>query len=493
MKRFFLALTLLPAVLAGCARNCYLVEIRPQDEGFQRQLTCWRESGQDRQKANFPAEELARLKNIYPHGEGPDQEGKHRFSRTFTGKPPDDVGGAGACTRLESPLGILWIYVERFRGADDLPDVLARRRQAVDRLVDILIGWCRAEIGRDPRLPALERFLDGDLRKDLHHLTLSVQMAAKAREEKRDLVELLVRVGQYLRERGYLGPDDLPVVARAVALSDATPVLAHVQRLLASKMGVPRGEPIPACLDFLADQQRAAASFKKYAASDDFRRRSGWRPPAAPADKPKDAQAERPDESGDEKEQADGGAFMGHLVGEAFIRLDLGPADELTVELACRRQPFETNGKWEEGEGTAGQAHSGTQAKSGTQAGGGTQPGSGIVRWTAKLDRQIVLPVLCYASWSTPAEAEQKAHFGRVILAGRELASYVLWYRGLTPEERSEWDHRLIARCKPGADLRGLIEGFRFSDEIPARGERKKEDPSDRSAPARELILKAIN
>ena len=133
---------------------------------------------------------------------------------------PDDVGGYGTFTQWDSPLGSVSIYVERFRGNDDLSAVLKRREATADRIVELVVAWLAKELKGEPQWPALQRFLqEEDLRRDLHNLTiyaLSMGLAHKA-EKTDESVDPYVRILQYLVEHGYLKPDDIPEIGRAIA------------------------------------------------------------------------------------------------------------------------------------------------------------------------------------------------------------------------------------------------------------------------------------
>ena len=78
--------------------------------------------------------------------------------------------------------------------------------------------------------------------------------------------EFLVRAGLYLCERGYFSSKDIPMLARAAVADDRGPLLQHVQRLLARKMGVADGQPLPVSLAFLGDQEKLKASLRSTSA-----------------------------------------------------------------------------------------------------------------------------------------------------------------------------------------------------------------------------------
>ena len=162
---------ILVVFLTGCPHDCFEVEVRPAGQTFQRKLTGWHLDGEnDKEVQPLSAEQLARIGRLYPKRETPDNASKHVFSGQFTDRTPADVGGAGFYTHFTSPLGSTSCYVERFRGKDDLESQLSQRRQAAEKLTDLVIGWLTAELGRDPNFPRLKKFLDEDLRRDLKNL-----------------------------------------------------------------------------------------------------------------------------------------------------------------------------------------------------------------------------------------------------------------------------------------------------------------------------------
>ena len=65
----------------------------------------------------------------------------------------------GGFTNFVSSLGTGWIYVERFRGNDNLLSRINQATQAADQLVDLLVSWSRVELGKHPKYANLRRFL----------------------------------------------------------------------------------------------------------------------------------------------------------------------------------------------------------------------------------------------------------------------------------------------------------------------------------------------
>jgi hypothetical protein len=442
--------------LTGCEHDCFEVEVRPAGQAFQRKLTCWHVGGEnDEEVRPLSSEQLVRIGQLYPKRDTPDAAKKQVFSGQFTDRTPADVGGAGFYTHFTSPLGNTSCYVERFRGNDDLESQLSQRRRATEQLTDLVVGWLTAELGRDPNFPPLKKFLDEDFRRDLKNLGVyEFTGRAMADYQKESNDEFVIRAALYLCERGYFSPKDIPMLARAVAADKSGPLLEHVQRLLARKMGVADQRPLPASLAFLGDQERLKASFEKYVRSTDLfhKRLAQW----------KTAQKREPKAEEPAPEQVAGELFQ---EATGFFVMDVR-GDSLELKLFCGRKPYATNGKWDE-KATA-------------------------ASWSTSLASSRALPAVCFASWSDQDRAFQEKHFGRTVLSDEELAKYVIWYRALKPEEANEWD-RFLNRLKPGPDLKPAIEAFRFSADPKPDRKKPKEHVASLADIPRGLILQRLD
>ena len=234
-------LTLLAALTIGCEANHYEIKLTPTGESLERQLTCWREhNSQDKTRiVSFPDDELARIAAAYGVAVPDDKQKKHEFLAEVAARMPDDVGGSGSYTHWDTPLGSVSAYVERFRGNDNLILEVERRQRAVDRIADLLVGWFTAELEGQPELAELQAFLDGSFREDLKNLSL-YGWAFEIVSEHDDIAQeaCLVRIGQYLSERGYFTPGQLPELTRALQYLDSegpAKLLPHIQRMIASK------------------------------------------------------------------------------------------------------------------------------------------------------------------------------------------------------------------------------------------------------------------
>jgi len=406
----------LATLVTGCPRNRYVLEIKPDPDGLVRTLTCWREDGQDTNGVpiivEFTQEELSTINRLYPKLDSLTRSLKHKFTGKFLGETPDDVGGRGAYRVFPSRLGAAFVYVERFRGNDDVDATLEIK--AVNQLVDILIRWSQVELGDHPNYARLQRFLDTKLRDDFRNAsryawTARVLSPTQPGAEK----EFGVRYGQYLAERGYLSMQDLPVLWTAAEAKDTKPILRWLQNLVARQLGVPLEAASSKDLAFLADEDSVKKSFGNFLSNtpEYAARLKRWEEerktkPGAPKPEPLE--------------------LPGELLTQA-LGLDAGnPADKLTVELTLPVPPTETNGRWDEKRN--------------------------VITWDADLEPRggpfHNLPALSFATWSVPDEKAQIDRFGKQLLEGENLIEYCFWCASLTPEELGAWD-KVLAGCDP--------------------------------------------
>jgi hypothetical protein len=420
MKRT-LGLVLLAAVAGGCARNVYDIELDPAGNTLGRKLTVRQQSRGDSDGPEAFHEEVNRIAAEYGAA-APRSAQVHVFrARFFSGKLPNDVGGSGSFSHWDTPLGSASMYIERFRGTDDVVGILRRRQASADRLTDLLVAWLGKELQGDPQWPALKQFLNEDLRHDLQNLAVYAWTMHFGKTE--EYVEPAMRILQYLVERGYIEPGEIPAFARA--LSDAT--RGAYERLLVwgSAFLAARTEGnVPQMPDSLSTPEKWSASlFAFLETTDDFATLKKTRPEKHPG-------AGAPE----------GSDVVAHLVAEMFLGgMDpkLG-SDQVAVALKTVRPALFMNGQW--------------------------SAESGKITWPSQALPADGLPAITYAIWDEPNEAGQKSHFGAVVLTGESLLVYCIWYRGLSVAEREEWD-RLIDKLGPDSDHNQALRNFRFSHE----------------------------
>lgn len=456
-----LVLVAMALVVTGCPRNQYFVELKPKGDVMQRTLTFYREDGVNTNTGlpnyqAFDAGELAAITALYP-APGLTNEGLRYIARgEFIKELPNDMGGAGSYTHLTNSLGEANLYVERFRGSDDLAGMTERRFEAADQLTDVLLGWSRMQLGGEPGYDQLHRFLDVDFRRDLKNLGAYCwegQLAGNYTTNADD--ELAVRFGQYLIEHGYLTINEVPAVFGEVEGDDSQALMHRVQRLVARKMGVPDTKPVPAALAFLGDEATMEKSLDKYLTGTDLyqARLKQWA-----EDKKQKPDLKQPEPS----------EVLNKPIGD-LLEFDLfGQPDHLTVRLSLSTPPLHSNGRWDE---TLKQ-----------------------VIWESDIEGRTNaehFPFFCYANWVQPDDQFQKKHFGRVILAGDDLTHYCLWRGGQDEPHGAEWD-AFVAGLKPDRELAGKIDAFRFADEPVREGTNVSETIASLSAYPRELLKTAL-
>lgn len=416
-------------ILSGCAKNSYELTLTPKGRQIERQLACWVEGGGD--KSKFSEVETARIDALYTARYSPNRAGSVGFRGVFGEAQPDDVGGKGTYTRYATSLGDGFAYVERFRGDDDAAAQFERRSAAAAELTRHVKAWAAREFKLEPDYARLEKYLDREFARDALNLSLFLgpisgssierdvlqgavgNLPEKARNELRERKQgdILLRACQYLSERDFLGPAQVPQIARAAASNRWHDAIADmVERKLGRGPDHPRGT-----FALLRDPERLNASIDSY-----LRDTAEYKAVAERhVDPPPPTVVIEP--------------ILKRLVDDAFVM----SSDHLTVYLHLTVEPHRSNGTWNH-----------TQRR---------------LEWSSNsIDEKY--PSMCYAFWSEANDAAQKARFGRTILSGERLMNYALWYRGLTPQEAKHWDEYL-AKLEPGPQLRHMIENFHFQDE----------------------------
>jgi hypothetical protein len=453
---FFVLLAGLTLLVTGCPHNEYQVLLKPQGDHLERTLVFYCADGINTNTGiphyqPFDPAELAGITACYTNGSVTNEELLlYTAHADFRSEMPGDVGGRGTYTNLTTSLGSAGFYAERFRGNDDLAGTMAKSFHAADQLTDLFLGWSRMELRHEPGYDKLRTFLDKDFRQDLKNLTMywwQGQFVEGYRTNASE--EFIVRFGQYLWERGYFKTGEMPAMFRAVADPDGSTKMRWLQRLVATKMGVPETSPIPKALVFLADSHSMEQSFNRYLTTT------------------KAYQAKMKQWRSDKKHQPDLKApEPGDVVSDVvqnLVEFDLlGTPDHLKVQLALPVPPTRSNGRWDADRGQ--------------------------VVWESSLEvktNRVHMPVSCYAAWSQPNDAVQKEHFGRALLTGDNLILYCLWRDGLDSAQGQEWE-AFLAGLKPGKQLADTIEAFQFA------GEAKSTNASTLSSLPRELLGDAL-
>jgi hypothetical protein len=456
-QRLLAPLALLALLLTGCPHNEYTVDLKPHGNSIERTITFYTEDGKDTNSGtpnyqSFPTVELSNIDSLYPSNGLSDNGKWHKARGEFTNSLPEDIGGAGSYTNLDTSLGSAGFYVERFRGNDDLDGMTERSYRAADQLADLMLGWSKAELGAQPGYDQLRQFLDVDFRRDLKNATAYWwEGNLVERYQTNGGEEFAVRFGQYLVERGYFKLTDAPAIFRGVASDDFRPVGALLQRLVAEKMGVADSQPLPASLAFLADEHTMDASFGSYITNTDLyhAKLKQW-----DEDRKQDPTLQKPDADTVLSNAAQG-----------LLNPLGGSDDHLAVRLYLPVAPLHSNGRWDES--------------------------LKAVVWDTDIPGRTnttSLPVFCYANWAEPSESFQTEHFGKIALTGDNLTQYCVWRSSLSQKQAVEWE-TMLTGLHPGDQLTNQLAAFRFSDEPQQTG---TNTPTGPSAFARDLIKSGL-
>lgn len=445
---------LLAALLTGCEYNQYELMLEPRGEELYRELVCYRQAG-DGKKRPLPAADLERLAKVYPQeipasSETPKDEAQkegdkvHRFAGTFREKTPPDVGGAGTFSYFSNEMGDSWAYIERFRGDDDLENRMEQRRAAAALCSKWMLGWLKLHFGKEPGFDRLEAFMRERFQRDLLNVSLYVweaQTSARGRDEQANYSELAVRCAQYLMERDYFQPHELPRLLGAARQDDPATITRFIGSLVVRQLQLDDDAPRPKALELFRDPQRLTESWISYLSQTpeikEFQEKSRKENPSAEEDRPRVEDA------------------FHELVTRQLVEFSpLTVSDNLILKLQCPHRPFLTNGSWDDT--------------------------TKLVSWEKRIQDGVSMPPVCHAFWSAPDVEFQTRHFGKIVLRGEELAQYIVWYNGLKQTQQIAWDN-LLSELRPGGRLVTQIENFRFPGE--------KEDEESQAGVPRELIL----
>jgi hypothetical protein len=451
----FLSLVL----LTSCKSTKFELELRPDGDSMQRKVTTWVQDakGDDIIVVEYPAEELQHFADIYGFTVPEELVEKHVFEKSFTGNMPDDLGGSGWYLYGETTMGSTSSYFERF-GDDQIAPDLRSREMAANRTVDLLVAWLDSRYIETPGFPEFRDFIDTVVREDLWNLVLYAWgydlFAGEMQPDDSDLDEDLVlehlgiRAAAYLAEHGYFDPLQAVQYLRAVHIweetDDPKPALELIARSIASKMGVPSGDPLPTPLEHLvADWESMADSL------DDFSNNS--EEVRAMVEEWNLTEREPFDlESGDQ-------STLEQLLDRAILpEFDIfgSNGDQMKVTLHSPVEPIYMNGKWHE---------------------------DGTVKWTEYVRGRRglgeSLPDIIHATWSEPATEYQTEHLGLVVLEDESLAEYVLWHTGLPADVARQWDE-FLASLEPGPELVTKLRQFCFGDHEERCEEARKSNES---------------
>jgi len=466
--RPFTAAALVLFAAAGCEEKIYKIEQWPRGDKLWRRLTVSRQqqgNGAQQDLSDEDKAELARLARLF--GSEPKLVGKRAtFVGAFAGALPQDVGGDGHYLHWKSPLGSVSIYVERFRGNDDIVAALEGRRKTVDQLVDHVVGWFDSELHDVPDWPALRKFLDVTFRHDLHNLSLYSWLMQTAPESESKTPELTFRIVQYFVERHYASYEEGPALLRELNGfnrgngNEGGPFFARIRRLLLARAKAPADGPLARGLGFLKDPKTAWASWLRYFEKTPFYQRefaefrrhkeeeARKKAKADPAALAKAVQNGRLPVAAMDKEEFEWNLFA--RFASAFLDFRMGNSTRAQVTLETPRKPFLTNGKYNADEHR--------------------------VEWSQQIpendprprEQSVDWPGFCCAAWDDPDEQAQKQLLGKLGITQQSLFEYNLWYQSLSTLEKQEWD-AFLPTLLGDAKYADRLEGFLFSDEPAGR------------------------
>ncbi len=419
-------------ILSGCVVNEYDIEMQATGEGLERTL---RVSKAESPEPQLTEAERNRIRDEYRQPELEKVESAYRYHGRFPRRLPNDIGGYGTHWRLVSPCGSATLYLERFRGNDDLVALQNQRQQAVQDAVNLLAGWLATETAGKPDSEQLLEFIRTTFRHDLQNISLYL-LTADLWTTSGDFnhlheSQISERIALYLLERDYVTQDDLPVLLRALWTQDVAATLSFVNAVVVRKLKIDpaSGEQL---LGFLNDRDVALQRLENYLrTTPDFEKLQGA----------------RPEEERDRVQPVD---VLSQYLMLAFLPAGfLKGHDVVTARLTPPVAPFVTNGTSFDDPPTIDWEFR-------------IEPLSTAETGHAEPSRQ--LPQLAFAGWAQPDVDYQRARFGKTVLDGQDLAQFNLWYHGLSAPEQQEWETFLASR-RPGRQLISNMKAFRFASE----------------------------
>lgn len=418
-RKCFLLIVLCCLPFCGCDEYEYTIRMEPDGQVMKRQIIC---------SVNTPDDVRARLRDLYDRQLDP-----NTFEGSFGETLPSDIGGFGKFVYLNNQMGSVYLYVERLQGRNSQVPEVAEAFGKADHLVDLFIDWLQTELGENPNFDKLRLFCDESLREDLKNISLYSWLYDRT-SDKPD--EVFIRILLYLHEQNYFTLDDVVRINSSVDKEEF--VLSSFRRLLAEKLECPDDEKAQEELEFLQDPKALTASLNRFIASDIFQERLTSYARERTGD---------PDLVLDPCDVPQTIEEVTQTFSDVFFLNIFGPSgDKVNVKLICPAKPYETNGKWDEQ--------------------------TGQLIWSDQ-SRSEELPFLCYAVLGLANEAFQKEHFGKVVLRDDQLFQYCFWHKGLSAEQRTEWDE-FVAGLDGGEDVPAKVGSFHFKSEThpPVDGDR---------------------
>jgi len=409
---------------AGCVETTYRVELIPKQETMARRLVIdsnTKNAGTGEPK--IADQEKERIEEIYQDKLKLNDEREFAIVGTFVLEMPDDVGGAGSHSYLESPMGSVSYYSERFRGDFNFAGTIRNRERDLNEVVDLLVQWAALTLGESEQGHQLRKWIDTNLRRDLKNLMLlawshriAVDLGGKV-----DPASSLAHAMQFLVEHGYVVMQDVPTLSRQIRNGNAEELVSWITSTVMRQAGIrpgdgdqPDDDRLRSMLQHPNELLRSLRAF--------LRDTSLY----------EELQATRSEDSTDPL-----WVLTKPVWRELYVTPIKSPRANLEVTLQTNSEPFETNGQYD--------------------------PESNETHWQSSLHGRCI-PMLVFATWANPDEAFQIDKLGKVLLKDAKLAEYIVWYRGLEINERQQWDSLFESEESPEA-RRKRIADFTFKGE----------------------------
>ncbi len=419
--------------VSGCTRQVYELQLKPDGDSIERTLSVWSEttrSNSPNKISPLSAGELARIRPFYDRQRDQVEEDRHTFTGRFQSEMPGDIGGVSYYTFFDSSLGSTFVYSERFRGEDDLKQSMQERLDAVDKLIGCLVAWVDEEFADSAVHDELVQLLDHSVRRDLENLALYCWTHGTRGDwgEEQAFQQLAARLGQYFVERDYFEIADLPRVLRVANSRDRHAMAGLLREMVIRKLGIAADSPAALSLEILGDPDRLESSLRASLEQSELYAKEL-------------AEYKRKEKGSDNepvtKDLDDPLGLLFKYALQGTLPHLFSGRTEVRVTLHCDVEPFATNGIWADD----------------TKA----------VTWKDSIEDRD-LPAMAFAAWSLPNTDAQQNHFGRVILEGQDLATFVLAYQSMGVEETKQFD-TFLASLSPEENLATKLESLNLGDD----------------------------
>ncbi|MCE5279809.1 MAG: hypothetical protein ABFD92_05505 [Planctomycetaceae bacterium] len=169
---YAISLGIMAVLCLSCDHDDYLITMEARDDSMHRQITGWTQhsTGAASPQSQLAPGKLRSLENAYSTRLSKPGEVRQTFAGAFSGKLPGELDGAGEYRTFRTQMGSVTLYVERFKGGDDLGEHMAGLLKSADAIAEILKGWFSEHLGKEKEFPKLKDFLDQNLRKDIKNL-----------------------------------------------------------------------------------------------------------------------------------------------------------------------------------------------------------------------------------------------------------------------------------------------------------------------------------